>query len=291
MAPRGMSELVRCHELDRAVTQVRLEEGVPEDHDCRRADARRLRVDVPSLAADRVDPNLRVRHSLSLLQPLDHGSYPRIANRMRADRREQRPDDDEDRSDGDEQGRDDRPPATGESPRQRHHDREHDRNCRRAGEHPAPLAQHVTPVVLLRDPVAPVPPETGQADGQRREPDRPLGAVRALVSGAVARLELLHVSHPRPQTDCRPQVHRSRRAERRLGVDPEYRHPRADHVQKALGMLEQREARRGVAPPDVDSPVLQLGRERDESPELLAVERFVFGERHHRAGDLHRFAR
>src|SRR5439155_24183809 len=81
VAPRGMSELVRSYELDRAVTQVRLEEGVPEDHDCRRADARRLRVDVPGFAADRVDPNLRVRHSLSLLQPLEHGSYPRIADR------------------------------------------------------------------------------------------------------------------------------------------------------------------------------------------------------------------
>src|SRR2546421_6778269 len=98
-----MSELVRGHELDRAVTQVRLEEGVPEDHDCRRADAGRLRVDVPGFVADLVDPNLRVRHSLSLLQPLDDGSYPRIADRMRADRREQRPDGDEDRSDGDEQ--------------------------------------------------------------------------------------------------------------------------------------------------------------------------------------------
>ena len=162
---------MRRHELDRAVTQVRLEERVPEDHHRRRSDADGLTVDGPGLVADLVDANLRVRHPLPLLQALDDGRDLGIADRLGPDRRQQRPDHDEDGADGDEQRRDDRPPATREPPRQRHHDREHDRDGCRLGEHAAPLAEHEAPVLLLRDPVPPVPPETRQANRQRREGD------------------------------------------------------------------------------------------------------------------------
>jgi hypothetical protein len=44
-----------------------------------------------------------------------------------------------------------------------------------SGEHAAPLAEHEAQVLLLRDPVPPVPPETRQADRQRREGDEQRG--------------------------------------------------------------------------------------------------------------------
>src|SRR5919201_97937 len=55
-----------------------------------------------------------------------------------------------------------------------------------------------------------VPRQTvGMTDGQRGEPHRTLRAVRALVSGAVARLQTLHIGHACLQMDRGTQRHDS----------------------------------------------------------------------------------
>ena len=171
VAASGVAELVGGDELDRPVAQVRPEQRVPEDHDRGRPEPRCLAVDRRRLVADLVDTNLRVGHALALLETRDGRRHRRVVNGMRPDRSEQGADDDEDGTDRDEDRCDDRPPAPRKLARQRHHDAEHDGDGRRPRENSIPLAQYVAPVLLLRDPVAPVPPEADEADRQGRDRD------------------------------------------------------------------------------------------------------------------------
>ncbi len=133
-------------------------------------------------------------------------------------------------------------------------------------------------------------PAVGMTDGKRGHPDIVFGEVGAVVAGAVALAEFFHVDDAGFQTNSRAKIENAGMAKFVFGIDAVDGHAWPNHVEEGVRVLEEAEAGSGVLFAEDEAVFFERGAGFVEAAELLSVEIGIFGEGHHGALDVRRFA-
>src|SRR4029077_11696991 len=109
------------------------------------------------------------------------------------------------------------------------------------------------------------------AYGQGGHPDFVFGDVCAVVAGAVALAEFLHVDHASFEAEGRAKIHYAGVAQFVFGIDAVDGHAGADHIEESVGMLEEREAGGGVFFAENDAFLFERAARLLEAADLFLV--------------------
>jgi len=123
------------------------------------------------------------------------------------------------------------------------------------------------------------------ANGKRGDPDILLRHIGPVVSRAVAFAQLFHINDSGFEADGGTEVQNVPMAKFVFGVDAVDGHAGANHVEESVRMLEEAEAGGSMFFAESDAFFFERGASLVKAAELLFVEVWIFGERHHRALD------